>query len=149
LNPYVFQKGVYPNGNNGTLELLQSGQIEMAPVWSDQFLSGQKTGTIPKSAKVAQISNPTFTGGAVGVGVTAASTKKDQAFKLANWLLEPAQQAKIAEQIAGYPAISVSKLPASVQAQFKDAKPDQLRPTYNTDHGNDIKNLWDQNVPGK
>ena len=55
----------------------------------------------------------------------------------------------IAEKIAGYPAISVSKLPESVQAEFKDARPDQLRPTYNTDHGDDIKNLWDQNVPGK
>jgi putative spermidine/putrescine transport system substrate-binding protein len=149
LNPYVFQKGVYPNGNNGTLELLQSGQIWMAPVWSDQFLSGQQTGTIPKTAKVTQITNPTFTGGAVGVGVTKASGKQEQAFKLANWLLEPSQQAAIAEKIAGYPAISVSKLPESVQAEFKDARPDQLRPTYNTDHGDDIKNLWDQNVPGK
>lgn len=149
LNPYVYQKGVYPNGNNGTLDLLQSGQIWMAPVWSDQFLSGQASGTIPKSAKVAQITNPTFTGGAVGVGVTAASTKQELAFKLANWLLEPTQQATIAKQIAGYPAIALDKMPAEVQAEFKDAQPDQLRPTYNTDHGDDIKNLWDQNVPGK
>lgn len=148
LNPYVFQKGVYPNGNNGTLELLQSGQVWMAPVWSDQFLSGQQTGSIPKSAKVAQITNPTFTGGAVGVGVTSASTKQEQAFKLANWLLEPAQQVSIAEKIAGYPTISVKKLPTALQAKFKGAQPDQLRPTYNTDHGNDIKNLWDQKVPG-
>lgn len=149
LNPYVFQKGVYPNGNNGTLELLQSGQIEMAPVWSDMFLSGQQTGTVPKTAKVAQISNPTFTGGATGIGVPKASTKQDLAFKLCNWILEPAQQATIAKQIAGYPVIPLSKLPAGVQHQFKNAHPDQLRADYNSDHGNDLKNLWDQNVPGK
>ena len=51
LNKDMYQKGVYPNGNNGTLELLQSGQIWMAPVWSDQFLSGQQTGVVPKTAK--------------------------------------------------------------------------------------------------
>ncbi|GAA2099719.1 extracellular solute-binding protein [Microlunatus panaciterrae] len=148
LNPYVFQKGVYPNGNNGTIDLLSSGQIWMLPVWSDQFLSGQANGTIPKTAKIAQISNPTFTGGSTEVGVVKASSNQEPAFAMANWLLEPDQQKAIAEKIAGYPVISLDKLPAEVQEEFKDAKPDQLRPGYNSDHGNDINNLWDQKVPG-
>ena len=70
LNPSVFQKGVYPNGNNQTLQLLSSGQIDMAPVWSDQFISGQASGSIPKNFKAQQISNPSFTGGASYLGVT-------------------------------------------------------------------------------
>lgn len=149
LNPYVFQHGVYPNGNNGTLQLLDSGQIWMAPVWSDQFLSGQQSGSIPKSVKVAQISNPTFTGGSTSIGVTSASSKQELAFQLCNWILEPAQQAAIAEKISGYPVISLSKLPAAVQKEFKDAKPDQLRADYNSDHNNDLQSLWDQKVPGQ
>ena len=48
LTPSVYQKGVYPNGNNQVLQLLSSGQIDMAPVWSDQFISGQAAGTDPE-----------------------------------------------------------------------------------------------------
>ncbi|MEO7060976.1 MAG: extracellular solute-binding protein [Lapillicoccus sp.] len=149
LNPYVFQKGVYPNGNNQTLQLLSSGQIDMAPVWSDQFISGQASGTIPKTMKAQQISDPSFTGGASYLGVTKASKNQALAWKFINFILQPEEQAKIAEKIAGYPAIALAKLPAATQALFKDADTQNLRPGYYSDHGTDINNLWDQNVPGK
>ena len=149
LNQYVFQKGVYPNGNNQTLQLLSSGQIDMAPVWSDQFISGQASGSIPKTMKAQQITNPSFTGGASYLGVVKGSKNQDLAFKFVNFILQPDEQAKIADKIAGYPAIPLSKLAPDVQAKFKDADTQNLRPGYFSDHGTDINNLWDQNVPGK
>ncbi len=149
LNPYVYQKGVYPNGNNQVLQLLSSGQIDMAPVWSDQFISGQASGSIPKTMKVQQISNPSFTGGASYLGVVKGSKNQDLAFMFVNFILQPDEQAKIAQKIAGYPAIPLSKLSPDVQAQFKDADTQNLRPGYFADHATDINNLWDQNVPGK
>jgi ABC-type uncharacterized transport system, periplasmic component len=148
LNPYVFQKGVYPNGNQGVLDLLSSGQIEMAPVWSDQFITGQKTGSIPAEVKVAQITDPSFTGGATEIGVTSASKKQALAFTFANWILEPTQQAAIADKIAGYPAISLDTMTPAVKSQFKNAQPGNLRPGYNSDHGNDINAQWAEKVPG-
>jgi len=149
LNPYVYQKGVYPNGNNQTLQLLSSGQIDMAPVWSDQFISGQAAGTIPKTMKAAQIKNPSFTGGAAYLGVVKASKNQDLAFKLVNFVLTPEAQAKIAEKIAGYPTIPLDKLSPDVQAKFKDADTANLRAGYSSDHNSDLNNLWDTNVPGK
>jgi putative spermidine/putrescine transport system substrate-binding protein len=149
LNQYVFQKGVYPNGNNQTLQLLSSGQIDMAPVWSDQFISGQASGSIPKNYKVQQISNPSFTGGAAYLGVTKGSANQALAWKLINFVLQPDEQGKIADKIAGYPAIALNKLPQEVQAKFASADTQNIRPTYYADHSTDINNLWDQNVPGK
>lgn len=149
LNPSVFQKGVYPNGNNQTLQLLSSGQIDLAPVWSDQFISGQASGSIPKNYKAQQISNPSFTGGASYLGVTKASKNQDLAWKFIDFILTPAEQAKIADKIAGYPAIPLSQLPAETQAKFQSADTQNLRPGYYSDHTTDINNLWDQNVPGK
>ncbi len=149
LNQYVYQKGVYPNGNNQVLQLLSSGQIVMAPVWSDQFISGQASGTIPKTFKVQQLKNPSFTGGASYVGVTKASKSQDAAFQLANFMLTPEEQAKIADKIAGYPAIAMTKMSPDIQAKFKDADANNLRPGYYPDHSSDMNNLWDQNVPGK
>jgi len=149
LNESVYQKGVYPNGNNQVLQLLSSGQIDVAPVWSDQFISGQTAGTIPKSYKVQQIKSPSFTGGAAYVGVTKASKNKDLAFRLADFMLTPEEQAKIADKIAGYPAIAMSKMSPVIQARFESADANNLRPGYFPDHSSDINNQWDQKVPGK
>jgi putative spermidine/putrescine transport system substrate-binding protein len=148
LNKSMYQKGVYPNGNNGTLELLLQGQISMCPAWSDQFISGRASGVVPKDAKALQISDPSFTGGATQCGVLSASKKQDLGFKLANWLLEPEQQAAIAKAIAGFPAIPMSKLPSDVQSEFADADPGNLRPGFNSDMDSDMKSQWQQKVPG-
>ncbi|GAA1882207.1 extracellular solute-binding protein [Lapillicoccus jejuensis] len=149
LNQYVYQKGVYPNGNNQVLQLLSSGQIDMAPVWSDQFISGQAAGTIPKTVKAQQITNPSFTGGAAYVGVTKASKNQELAAELANFILTPDEQAKIADKIAGYPVIPISKLSSEVQQKFSGADANNLRPGLSPDHASDVNDLWDQKVPGK
>lgn len=149
LGASVYQKGVYPNGNNQVLQLLSSGQIDVAPVWSDQFISGQAAGTIPKTYKVQQIKNPSFTGGAAYLGVTKASKQQDLAAKLADFMLSPQEQAKIADKIAGYPAIAMSKMSPDIQAKFQAADANNLRPGYFPDHSSDISNQWDQKVPGK
>jgi putative spermidine/putrescine transport system substrate-binding protein len=149
LNPYVYQKGVYPTGNKGSIELLAGGQIAMTPVWSDMFISGQKSGTIPKDMKATQIANPSFTGGASYLGVPAHAKNKDNAIKLVDYLLSPEAQNMIAKDIAGYPVIPLDKLPADTQATFKDAHPDQLRAGYFDKVNEDRDLAWDQEVPGK
>jgi len=149
LNPYIYQKGVYPNGNDQVLSLLASGQISMAPVWSDQFINGQKNGQIPATAKYTQISNPSLTGGAAYLGIPKASPRQEGALKLANWVLTPEAQVLMINTLAGYPAIKLDKLPPNVQEQFKNTGSDDLRLTYFSSMGKDLNNLWAQKVPGK
>jgi putative spermidine/putrescine transport system substrate-binding protein len=149
LNPYVYQKGVYPNGNKQTLELLASGQISMAPVWSDQFITGSTNGTLPASVKATQISNPSFTGGAAYLGIPANTPNKEAALKLANFVLQPEQQAEIVKEISGFPAITIDKLPAELKDKIKDADTNNLRKGYFDQMSKDMNNLWDQKVPGQ
>lgn len=149
LNPFVYQKGVYPNGNQQTLDLLASGQIQMAPVWSDMFTTGVTNGSIPASVKATQISDPSFTGGAAYLGVPADSPNKDAALKLAQFVLQPDQQAMIVKDISGYPAISLDKLPKDLQDKFATADTKNLRQGYYNDMSKDMNNLWDQKVPGQ
>ncbi|GAA3113672.1 putative spermidine/putrescine transport system substrate-binding protein [Kribbella aluminosa] len=149
LNQYVYQKGVYPNGNQQTLDLLAHGQISMAPVWSDQFTTGVANGAIPATVKAAQISDPSFTGGAAYLGIPANTPNGDAALKLVNFVLEPAQQASIVKDISGYPAISSDKLPAEVAAKFANADTRNLRKGYYDQMGKDLNKLWDEKVPGK
>lgn len=149
LNPYVYQKGVYPNGNNQVLDLLSSGQISMAPVWSDQFVTGHKNGQIPANIAYTQISDPSLTGGASYLGIPSASPRQAGAEKLASWLLSPAAQTLVSDSISGYPVISLDKLPASVQTLFKDADIAHLRPAYFATVASDMNKAWAQKVPGK
>lgn len=149
LDPSIYNNGFYPNGNKQSLELLASGQIWMCPVWSDMFIDGQKTGLIPKTMKVTQISNPSFTGGAAYLGVPKNSPNKAAAFKLADYLLTPDAQNAIATTIAGYPVIPLDKLPATTQETFKDAHPETLRAPYFAQVNNDLNQQWDEKVPGK
>lgn len=149
LNPYVYQKGVYPNGNQQVLDLLSSGQISMAPVWSDMFTTAVTNGAIPATVKATQISGPSFTGGAAYLGVPASSPSKDAALKVANFVLRPEQQALIVKDISGYPAISLDKLPPELQSKFANADTNNLRKGYFDSMTKDLNNLWDQKVPGK
>ncbi|WP_203568092.1 extracellular solute-binding protein [Aestuariimicrobium ganziense] len=148
LGPSIYQKGVYPNGNKQVLDLLSSGQIAMCTVWSDQFISGQKSGLVPERIKATQISNPSFTGGAAYLGVPKGSAKKEHAIKLVDFVLSAEAQTLIANQIAGFPVIPLEKLPAETQQIFREAHPDVLRPGYLDKVGKDMNNEWDQKVPG-
>ena len=149
LNPYVFQNGVYPNGNQLILDMLASGQISMAPVWSDMFIDGKNKGAIPESISYTQISDPSFTGGAAYLGIPSASPRQEGALKLANFVLTPEAQAMIVSEIAGFPAISLDQLPADIQEDLKDADTSNLRKGYFSQMGSDMNNLWDQMVPGQ
>lgn len=149
LNPYVYQKGVYPNGNQQVLDLLANGQISMAPVWSDMFTTAVANGAVPSTVKATQISGPSFTGGAAYLGVPASSPSKDAALKVANFVLQPEQQALIVKDISGYPAISLDKLPQELQSKFANADTNNLRKGYFDSMVKDLNNLWDQKVPGK
>jgi putative spermidine/putrescine transport system substrate-binding protein len=149
LNPYLYQKGVFPNGNQQVLDLLASGQISMAPVWSDMFTTGVTNGAIPASVKSVQISNPSFTGGAAYLGISKTSPHQAAALKLANFVLSPAAQVMIVSQISGFPVIPLDKLPADIVSRFKNADTANLRPPYFAAIGKDMNNQWDQKVPGQ
>lgn len=149
LNKDVYGKGVYPNGNQAVLDLLAKGQIEVAPVWSDQYLSGIQNHTLNSGIKFTQISDPTFTGGASYLGILKASKKQQAALKLADFFLQAQQQDAIVKQLGAYPVIPASKLPAATAARFNGVDVGNLRAGYSGQTNSDMNNLWQQKVPGQ
>jgi putative spermidine/putrescine transport system substrate-binding protein len=149
LNKYVYGKGVYPNGNQAVLDLLAKGQISLAPVWSDQYLSAIQDHTLNSSIKFTQISQPTFTGSPSYLGIPKGSTKQQAALKLADFFLNPSVQNALVKQVAAYPVIPVSELNKSVAATFKGIDINNLRPGYSSQTNSDMNNQWQQKVPGQ
>ena len=151
LNAYTYGKnGTYPANNAETLKDLATGLVDMGTVWSDQFASAVKAGTMPSNIKVVQISNPSLTGGASYLGIPRSSNNKPGAYLLANWVLSPAAQNLIvAGTLNGMPVIPVSMLDAKVAANFASVDVQNLRPTYLSANANDLKSAWASKVPGK
>lgn len=149
LGPSMYQKGVYPNGNDQVLQLLGSGQIAMAPVWSDQFITAQKAGTIGKDVAFTQISDPSFTGSAsfLGIPKTEPAAKKHAAEELADFVLSSTGQQLVASAVSGYPVVPLDSLPKSVAQQFADADPSTLRLGFQSQLAADVNAAWDAKVP--
>lgn len=146
LNQYVYQ-GVYPNGNQAVLDLLAKGQIWVAPVWSDQSLTALKTGALPASIHLLQISNPSFTGGAAYLGVPKSARNKVDVYKFVNYVLSPAAQTQIINVMSGFPAIPLKLMPQAIQNKFADVSANSLRPTFSQKQSSDFKAQWQQTVP--
>lgn len=151
LNKYTYgQNGTYPANNAETLKDLATGLVDMGTVWSDQFSSALKAGTMPANIKVVQIANPSLTGGASYLGIPNSSTNKVGARLLANWVLSPAAQNLIVSgTLNGFPVIPLSMLDPVATAAFTGVDILNLRAGYSSANANDLKSAWASTVPGK
>jgi putative spermidine/putrescine transport system substrate-binding protein len=147
LNKSMYGNGVYPNGNSAVLTLLGQGQIWMAPVWSDQALTALGNGQLGPNIKLTQISNPSFTGGAAYLAVPKTAKHKKVLYKFVNYILSPEAQQMIVNVMSGFPAINIKYMGDAIQQKFEDVSANTLRPTFQTQMGNDFKAAWQQSVP--
>lgn len=108
LHPYMYKSGdsiVYPNKNQGALDLLTQGEIDMCPNWADMVLSQRKAGTVPEKIKITTI-EPSFTGSVQGIAVPSYSGNKEGSFAFINYLLSPEAQTILVQDMAAIPLVT-------------------------------------------
>lgn len=108
LHPYMYKSGdtvVYPNKNQGALDLLTQGEIDMCPNWADMVLSQRKAGTVPEKIKITTI-EPSFTGSVQGITVPSYSGNKEGGFAFINYLLSPEAQTILVQDMAAIPLVT-------------------------------------------
>lgn len=108
LHPYMYKSGdsiVYPNKNQGALDLLTQGEIDMCPNWADMVLSQRKAGTVPEKIKITTI-EPSFTGSVQGIAVPSYSGNKEGGFAFINYLLSPEAQTILVQDMAAIPLVT-------------------------------------------
>jgi putative spermidine/putrescine transport system substrate-binding protein len=118
LGPSVYGKGIYPKKNQGTLDLLAKGEVDMIPAWSDMGLEQIDKGLLPKSTVLKQL-NPGFNGGPTYLMVPALSEKKEAVSEFLNFILTPEAQSVIVSKMHGFPGIKMSDMPQDIQDEFK------------------------------
>lgn len=144
LGKYVYGKGIYPKKNQGTLDLLASGEVDMIPAWSDMVLDQIAKGQLPASTKMQQVT-PGFNGGPTYLMVPKLSDKKDAVYKFLDFTLSPEAQAEVVNKMQGFPGIKLSNMPQDIQDSFKGVS-EGYRTFSLGDLGKDINQRWQSEV---
>lgn len=112
IHPYMYSSGgsiVYPNKNQGTLDLLNQGEIDMCPNWADMVLSQRASGEIKDTIKITQI-DPALTGSLQSLVIPTFGSNEDGAYAFMNYMLSPAAQELMVRQMAAIPLIDASSM---------------------------------------
>ena len=113
-----------PTATTRSLQLLSAGQIAMAPVWSDQFITGQEPGRSQELSRPSRSTTRRSPAARPTSACPRARRTRTCAWKFTGFVLTPDEQAKIADKIAGYPAIPLSKLPARCRRSSRRRHPE-------------------------
>jgi putative spermidine/putrescine transport system substrate-binding protein len=147
LHPFMYQKGVYPKKNQGTLDLLNNGEVDMIPAWSDQALEALNKKLLPDTTKMTQI-EPSFTGGPTYLMAPKLSQHTDSVATFLNFVLTPEAQTVVVEKMFGYPGIKWDEMPKELKTKFQD-----VAGGYRTfsigDLGKEIQKRWQKDVAGQ
>ncbi|GGA09631.1 ABC transporter substrate-binding protein [Paenibacillus marchantiophytorum] len=121
----------YTNGNNGTLDMLNRGEIDMGPVWVDMFNLWVSEGRM-NPAYGLKILDPGIPGQPMYVVIPKNAKNKEAALKYADLLTSPETQAKvIVEKNSWYPGIDATAVLPKVSEEgkkklFKDITAEDL-----------------------
>lgn len=148
LHPYMYKssgKVVYPNKNQGTMDLLANKEVDMIPAWADMSITQMKQGTLPESIKLSQIT-PSFTGSPVVLGIPSIGSNQEGAYAFLNYMLSPEAQNIALDTMAAIPVIDFSLLDPQLTETIKDLKIDEFRITSLGDLGNQLYERWDSEI---
>lgn len=139
-------KVVYPNKNQGALDLLSSGEIDMTPMWADMLLSGKKKGTVPASIQMAQI-DPAFTGNVVVLGIPSMSQNKEGAHAFLNYMISAQAQNIALDSMAAIPVIDFAKLDPKLLEAIKGLQIKEFRASnIGSDLSKALNDRWTREI---
>lgn len=113
LHPYLYKasgKVQYTVKNQGSLDLLASGEIWMCPAWADMTLDQKSRGLLPASIKLAQV-EPSLTGTPTSLVIPAMSKNAAAAYKFMNFVVSVEAQDLLVKNMKAIPVIDTKRLP--------------------------------------
>lgn len=148
LHPYLYQSGgtvVCPNKNQGALDLLSQGEIDMCPMWADMLLSQRAAGTVPEYMKLAAV-QPSFTGAVQSLMIPTFGSRPDAAYAFMDYLLTDAAQEMLVKQMAAIPLVDVSGMDMTGYEDLQKLDVSKFRIQSIGALGNDFNERWDNEI---
>ena len=148
LHPYMYKSGgsiVYPNKNQGALDLLSQGEIDMCPMWADMLLSQRAAGTVPAYIKMATI-QPSFTGAVQSLLIPNFGSNPDGAYVFIDYMLSDTAQQILGKEMAAIPLVDVSGMDMTGYEDLKDLDVGSFRTLSIGDLGTNFNERWDNEI---
>lgn len=148
LHPYMYQSGgkvVYPNKNQGALDLLAQGEIDMTPMWADMLLSQRAAGTVPEYIKMTTI-EPSFTGSVQSMMIPNFGSNEDGAYAFINFMLSDEAQETLVKQMAAIPLVDVSGMDMTGYEDLQQLDVSNFRILSIGELGTDFNERWDNEI---
>lgn len=148
LHPDLYQSGgsvIYPNKNQGTLDLLVNGEVSMIPAWADMLITNLSNGTLPDTVKMTQIT-PGFTGNVDALAIPSIGSNPEGAQAVMNFMLTEDAQQILLDSMAAIPVIDSSKLSSDNSKYLEDLDISSFRTSSIGTLGNTLNERWDQEI---
>lgn len=149
LHPHLYQTGgqtVYPNTNQGTLDLLANQEVDMIPAWADMAIEQTLDGRLPETTRIAQI-EPPFTGETPGFAVPSIGSANEDAIHavLDFWVSDEAQEILL-DQMAAIPLVDSSDFDSESSAMLDGLDVSEFRHIEIGNLGGEMMERWDNEI---
>lgn len=148
LHQYMYTSGgsiVYPNKNQGTLDLLNQGEIDMCPNWADMVLSQRAEGTLKDTIKITQL-DPALTGSFQSLAIPTFGSNEEGAYAFINYMLSESAQEILVKQMAAIPLIDTSKIDITGFEDVENLDVSSFRIMSIGDLSTDFNERWDNEI---
>lgn len=146
LHGSMYQSGgqvVYPNKNQGTLDLLINGEVDMIPAWADMLITNLANGTLPKTVKMTQI-DPGFTGNVDCLAIPSIGSNPEGAQAVMDYMLTNEAQQILLDSMAAIPVIE--NVSSDNAKYLEDLDIAAFRTISIGNLGNELNEAWDQKI---
>lgn len=148
LHPFLYQSGgrvVYPNKNQGTLDLLVNGEVDMIPAWADMLITNLANGTLPDTVKMTQI-EPGFTGNVDGMAIPSIGSNPEGAQAVMNFMLTEGAQQTLLDSMAAIPVIDSSGMTSENSVHLEGLDISSFRTLSIGTLGSELNERWDAEI---
>ena len=148
IHQYMYTSGgsiVYPNKNQGTLDLLNQGEIDMCPNWADMVLSQRADGTLKDTIKITQI-DPAFTGSLQSLAIPTFGSNEDGAYAFIDYMLTDSAQEILVKEMAAIPLVDTSNIDMTGYEDVMNLDASNFRIMSIGDLGTDFNARWDSEI---
>jgi len=148
IHPFLYKSGgkvVYPNKNQGTLDLLINKEVDLIPAWADQVLTNLAQDVLPDTVKIYQL-EPALSGTDVVFAVPNIGGKAEDTYDFINFMISPEGQKICLETIYAVPVIDASLIDSDVKHMVADLDVSSFSVISNGSLGDVRNEYWDANI---
>jgi len=146
LAPSLMDQGAYTSGNTQSIQLLSQGAVTMIPAWSDQALAAIKSGVLPETTGLVQLSDLALAGGFTKNTIPVNGVNKAAALKLQDFILSEEIQSAVITELGGFPGVSWDYVSKELHDKYKDVIPASIPTWPGGDWDKNMKDGWYRNV---